>query len=405
MSELKKDYFKAYLFLYVFLLPWDLWKPQMGVLSTILFIWWLYLGKKRNYFTKLIQIRKSLPLLALFIFFTYAFVTLLWSENIHIAFDTFFRFFKYAFIIIPVFFTTVTQEEIKSLLLVFTTSLILYALFSIGIFLEIYTINNSSKANPKGIMAYAVVTPYMAIATLFSSIFFFFIKNTKVKIILSLFTILSFTALFLNNGRAGQLAFFLTLIVLSVIYRKKIFSNVKYILFAFSLVVLSLGLLTSFNKLDRFVNAFSELQNSQEKNFAGSWGQREYLWYAAAEIIQQHPLLGAGAGDNIPLLKTYEKLHPSDADYLGTFHSQHLDILTRFGIIGYILFLLPVILLLIQLKNDYLVFLLAITFFSITFFDAIGDIILLMKPYNNIFILLFTLFATAAHNLRKQKVR
>jgi len=396
VKQLKQDYFLSYLYLYILILPWDVWKPQIGVFSTILLIWWLLVGKKRGYFKKLKELIKIPTIQALGVFFLYAFVSLLWSDNYNDAFNTFFRFFKYTLIIIPVFYTSLSPEHIKYALYTLSISLLFYALFSIGIYLEFYSVYDSTKTNPKGIMAYAIVTPYMVIATLFFTIFSFF-TNKRKKVLFLVFAAISFFALFINNGRAAQLAFFLTLLSLSFLFRKELLNNLTALLSFFLILMLSIILLYNFNKLDRFINAFSELQNPQEKNFAGSWGKREYLLFAAGQIIKKHPILGIGVGDNIDALKQYENTHPSEADYLRTFHNQHLDILTRFGIIGYLLFIIPFILLLYKLRTNKLYFLLAFSFFSVTFFDSLGDIILLIKPYNNLFILLFILFCIIAY--------
>jgi O-antigen ligase len=393
---LKKDYFIDYIYLYIFLLPWDFWKPKMGVLSLILFIWWLILAKRRSYFQKLKTIQNVTALKLFLLFFLYAFSSLLWSNNIYSAFHTYFQFFKYALIMIPVLYTSLSINEAKNSLYIFSISLILYAFFSLGIYFELYTIHGSNKVNPKGFMAYAIITPYMAISTLFFIIFAFF-AHSKQKIIFTLFAIISFIALFINNGRAGQLAFFFTIILFGFLFRKKIINNMKIFFLGILTILLSIFLLYNFNKLNRFTHAFYELKNPQSKNFSGSWGQREYLWYAAGTIMKNNPLIGIGVGDNIDALKQYEKKHKSQADYIGTFHNQHLDTLTRFGIIGYILFILPIIIVLYKLRNKQFYFLLAISFFSITFFDSIGDIIILMKPYNNIYILMFILFCILAY--------
>ncbi|HIO90571.1 MAG TPA: O-antigen ligase domain-containing protein, partial [Campylobacterales bacterium] len=84
----KKDWFINYIYFYVFVMPWNFFNGQMGTLSIVLLIWWLLVGKDRGYFIKLKDIVKVKPLLLLIIFFLYAYLSLLWTENIEFAKDS-----------------------------------------------------------------------------------------------------------------------------------------------------------------------------------------------------------------------------------------------------------------------------------------------------------------------------
>ena len=208
----------------------------------------------------------------------------------------------------------------------------------------------------------------------------------------------SLIGLFINYGRAAQIGFVLTAIVLLVTYFRKNL-NLK-MLFLF-LLVLGAGVfvLNSVGKLDRFKTGFQELTKYQDiQSLEGSWGCRLYLIHASKEIILNDPIFGTGAGDNIDKLIEWTKKHPNpQTDWNRTFHNQHLEFITKYGLLGYFLLISAVVILLYQLKDLPLAFGSALTFFTFTAFDGIADIIILMKPYNNIFAMMFVLFAVIAY--------
>lgn len=81
-----------------------------------------------------------------------------------------------------------------------------------------------------------------------------------------------------------------------------------------------------------------------------------------------------------------------------------MDYLAKFGLFGYLLFLAGIFILLKELYlNDKYFFILGLIFFSIVLIDSMGDIILLMKPFNNIYVLVFVLLAILVNSKNKQE--
>ena len=403
ISHLQKNYFLTFIYLYVLIMPWNFTNGIMGFSSIILLIWWLIIGKKNGYFKKLKNILTFKPIVLLILFMLWSYLSLLWTEDYEWS-EIALKYYKYYWILIPVLFTAVTTNEAKKLLHIFIISLGIYAIFSLSIAFSLIEIINDpsntnpvSISNPRGILAYAIVTPYMAIATLSSLVLAIYSNHKNLKILFSISFIVSFTALFLNNGRIGQLSFFLTILSLMLIYRRYLF-NYKVILGISTILIGSILFFNYTGKLQHFTNGLNELKSPEKKEYDGSFGVRLYMDIAAIELIPHHPLIGAGAGDNINEFIEYTKTHPSKATWLRSYHNQHFDTLTKYGIIGYILLWGSVFMLLYSLKGNKKYFPLAFIFFSITFFDGLGDIILLMKPYNNIFTLIFILFSIIALN-------
>lgn len=390
--------FINYFYFYVFVLPWNFFNGQMGVLTITLFLWWLYLNKEHRFYKKLINLYKFTPLMLLIAFLLWSYLSLFWTTDFSAAAISL-KYYKYYWFLIPVVFTSLTREEAIKSFYVLAVSLGLYSLFSISIFLNLVQIHDhttipNSPSDPRGILAYAIVTPYMAISFFFSLLIYIFDKR-KIRYLFLFFTFSSFIAIFINNGRAGQLAFFITMIVFLIVNRKY-FLNFQTTIGSVIIIFLGLATLQYTGKLNRLTNGFSdELLQAKEKNFEGSWGGRAYMWYAAYHLIPKHPIIGAGAGDHIDEFIEFTKTHPSKVSFLRSFHNQHLDTLMKYGLIGYLLLWGSVWYLLYLLKKETNIFIfsLGLAFFCITFFDGIGDIILLMKPYNNLFILVFLLLS------------
>jgi O-antigen ligase len=405
IDKIQENYFISYVYLFIFLAPWKFFGSQMGIMSLILFIWWLIVSKQNNSFKKLKTIFKFKPLLLLLLFLLLSYSSVLWSSNLHDSIDSL-NYYKYYWIIIPVILTTFEKEEAINSLYIIFFSLFLYALFVLLIYCDFLHVVGPypdlavNSNNPTGIMPYAVVTPYMAIGSL-SSIFLLQYSKNKLERILFTIMSISFTvAMLINNGRAGQLAFFLTLILL-FFSQYRLLKNIKFLLVSIALLFLSIYGLLYFDKLSKIKAGYLELQNAKSMNFDSNWGSRAYMWYIAKDSIIKNPFFGVGIGGQKDVIINYSKKHMNT--HLRTFHNQHLDTLVKLGVIGYGLLLGSVLLLLYKLRKEKLYFMLGIVFFSITFFDSFGDILLLMKPYNNIFILFFVLFSIISNNQTQSK--
>lgn len=397
----KTESFKIFLYLWIFILPWDFTKGIMGSFSIVMFIWWVLICKKRGYLIKLKEIIYNKPLILFILFILYCYLSLLWTDNLTFGISHL-NFYKYYWLIIPILFSTLEKEDIKNILYILIFSFGLYALFSLSIFIGLFEIKGSNSSNPKGILAYAVVTVYMAISTLWAFYFYLNEENKKMKYFMLFISVISFIALFANNGRIGQISFFATIFILMIYHRQYLIEYKKTLILFIISILFGFSLLYSFGKLDRFIIGAKELIVLENTQFAGSWGHRAYMWYAAADGIPNHPFFGAGVGDTIDEFIEYGNKNPSKATWLRSYHNQHLDYLTKYGIIGYLLFLSSIFLLLKLLyeqNKDF--FIVGLIFFSIILIDSFGDIILLMKPFNNIYALVFVLLSIVIHKSKK----
>lgn len=386
-----------YLYLFIFLVPWNFFKGQIGVLTALLILLWLITFQQNGYWTRLKTIFKSKPTILFFLFIVYTYSSYFWSTNTEV-YNSSQMFFKYYWVIVPLFFSILNHEEALKGIKIFVLSFGVYALFSISIYAGLLSIGASTVDNPQGTVSYTISTPYMALGVLMSYIFAFNETNLIQKRLYYGIALISLIGLFINYGRAAQIGFVLTASILLITYFRR---NLNFKLLLIFVLALGAGVfvLNSVGKLDRFKVGFQQLTKYQEiENLEGSWGCRLYLIHASKEIIHNEPIFGAGAGDNIDQLIEWTKKHPNlQTDWNRTFHNQHLEFITKYGLIGYFLLISAVVVLLYQLKDLPLAFGSALTFFTFTAFDGIADIIILMKPYNNIFAMMFVLFAVIAY--------
>lgn len=387
INSYKFTYFISHLL--IFSIPFPLFNWQMGVLSILLLVGFLYESKLRHFEKDFIV---SLPIILLTSFLLFTYASVLWSCEQKTALKTI-NFFKYYWILVPVLYIISTKEHAYRLINTFLYSMGVYTLTILLSKFELIEFASSTSLNPQGQMAYAIATPLLGIACIFSLIKGFLGKSQK-KVFYIFLSIFFATGLSLMLGRAGQIATIFTLIVVFFLLCKE---NKKT--FYKFIMTLAISFITLFSFQEtfqkRYTEAFNDVVQSYEQNdFVGSWGVRLSAWYASTYILKEHPFIGTGVGDNMIEFQKVAELYPSlysDAIYLGGLHSQHLAFLTKLGFLGYFLFCAFLISLLYVTRKNTFAFMITLTFSSITFIDGLFDVILFMKPYNNFFAIMVAL--------------
>jgi O-antigen ligase len=392
-----------YLYLFIFLVPWNFLKGQMGALTTVLVLLWIISFKQNGYWEKFKMMITSKPIILLFAFISYTYLSYFWSINME-TYTTSQMFYKYFWFVIPLFFSILNRDEAIKGLKVLIISLGLYAVASICISFGLFEIGASTIDNPQVTLSYTISTPYMALTALMSYIIAFNENESRKKIFFYLLAFIGLIGLSINNGRAAQLGFVFTAIVLLATYFRK-HLNIKIVSAFFLVIGLGFLILNSVGKSNRLKQGFHELMFYNDiEQLEGNWGCRLYMVHGSKNIIIKNPFVGTGAGDNIDQFIEWTKKHPNPrCDFIRSFHNQHLCYITKYGFLGYFLFIGSIIVLLYQLRKNKLVFGLGLAFFLFTAFDGIADIIILMKPYNYLFAVMFALLAITANDYKSSK--
>lgn len=397
-----EDKYILFIYLYVLLMPWNFEKWQMGALTVILFTWWIIKYRKKT-IQMTYEMFQFKPMMFLFLWLAFMYLSIFWSESYKEALSHLNKFYKYYFLMIPVIFTSLNKEQAKSAIKLLFISFALYAIFSIMIYLGLFIIEEtrSTQNNPKGIMAYAIVSVYFAIGTLCFFILSAYSKNKAIKLLFISLGVICLFALLINKGRTAQVGLVLSVITLFIIYIRNI--NIKYIFIGvFISILIAFFVYDNTTIQKRYMAVSKQITKLIDKNvYSGSLGARIYFYKAAKDILKNNWLIGTGAGDNIHELikQQYCDNFPSGRLYR-SFHSQHLDTLTRYGIVGYLLLIVSIVWLLYRLRKNREYFMIGLSFFLVTFYSSLANVMLLKKPFNYIFILFFTLVSIIAYQTK-----
>lgn len=398
------DWYLSYIYFYIFMVPWYFYKIQMPSLSFILLVWTVIKYKKEI----LINIKdtiKFIPLSLLILFILYTYISSLWSNPISEGFFHVHTFQKYYLLLIPVILISLSRKNAITSIKVITVSFGFYAIYSIFIYLNIILIEGSSISNPRGHLRYLIVSQYMVIAIFLASIFTYYAQIRKEKILFFSISLLSLFALFINNSRTAQISFFMILLIFLIIFLLKRVLSLKLLLVFTVVTMFSINLLYDNNKLNRFKHAYNEtIEVFEDVKYNGSTGLRLYFNKVGFEILKENFFFGSGPKDNRIILQEIQK---KDQNYnsriLNHFHSEHMDTLTAYGIIGYSLLFLSIVLLIYSLRKQDIYFYMSLAVFLTLFFNSFANKTLSVKPLNYVYFLFFLFFTIIALKDRKTK--
>ena len=399
----KKDKYILFVYLFLFLTPWGLFKSQVAIFSLLLVIWgyFKYKGVIRERIKILWEFK---PLLLWVSFVLFCFIAVLWSESLSEGFKRVFNFHKYEILFGTALLISLNKAQainaIKVLLLSFTA----YSIFSIMIYFNIIEIVGSSSLNPKGILRFSISTQYMVITSFVAMYFAFYSKHKNEKLLYTLAAFISLFALFINYSRTSQLAFLLILFIFIVIFSLK---NIKLAIVSFLVTV---ALLFAFSQNDKMVDKFNaaieEVQNTYNNDvYSGSVGARLYFNKAGMEIIKENFFFGLGPVDNRNRLVEMEKTDKAyQFDIIKHFHSEHMEILTAYGIVGYVLVFSAIVLLVYKLRDKGLYYYISLSIFLTLFFVSFANKTLALKPLNYVYVIFFILLSIIAYRSDEKKV-
>lgn len=158
-------------------------------------------------------------------------------------------------------------------------------------------------------------------------------------------------------------------------------------------------------KLDRFKSAYLDVTTVLGTNeYKGSFGARLFFNKTGIEIFLNNMLFGTGPKDNRLLLQEIQKY---SIEYKGDngkgriinhFHNEHLDLLTAYGLVGYLMLFSSFFLVIYRLKNNKLVFYYSTSVFLTLFFSSLANKTLSVVPLNLIYIIFFILFVIIAYD-------
>lgn len=279
---------------------------------------------------------------AVLIFIGFNFLSLFWveSKNIYDALDYILKYCYFFSIFVALVY--VKKEYIYKIISAFIFGLFISELISYSIFFELITYNNVSPLNPTPFMSHLDYSIFLAFGSLLLLSRFIYEKERKYKILYGFFFLSITINLFIIGGRTGQLAFFITLLVLFF----GIFENkLKAMVLSLSVGIIIFSSAYAMSELfhSRVHLAVKDIQKVIDSNdYDSSWGKRVGAIIIATEITKENPIFGIGISDNMEFLRnSISNNSPELMHMIGYahFHNQYLQILTQTGFIGLIIFL------------------------------------------------------------------
>ena len=334
------DLDKTYQYLLIslaFLIP--LTVSGANTIIVIICFLWLFSG---DYKAKYNQIMSSKLMIASIVFYCLHVIGMLWTEDIQWGLHILHKMW-YFLLFFPILFNIVQRKYINYYLSAFLSAIALTEIASYLVWFEV--IGEFRKAyidNPTPFMSHISYNPFLAFAIYLVIHEILFNKELK-RLMLGLYSFFSIAMvfnMFITGGRAGQVVFFVMIIILILQYFKG--QRIKALI---AILLLLPGIfLTAYQTSpffkQRVYSAIDEIVNydiesvAKHQSLNSSVGGRILFTLNSWEIIKENALLGVGTGDFPIEYKKISVKHSPGSPYANNPHNMYVLILVQLGIVG-----------------------------------------------------------------------
>ncbi|NTU69047.1 MAG: O-antigen ligase family protein [Chlorobiaceae bacterium] len=315
-----------------FIMP--MWVAPTNILAGLILLLWLIQGDYRADFEK---VRNNKLVWAVSAFVTLNFVGFLWTSDVDNGWQVAGR--ESLLMLIPLFMMVLRDEHVNAAIGSFMASMMLSAILSIMLYLGINTafFVYDCPQDFAPFMSHISYTPYLVIAA-YISLYTLLLDQSaswQKKTLSAIIATAMAVVIFISNGRAGQVMFFMMIGLIIFQYYN------KQLLRALILAVVSIPLIIfiAYKSSDRFSDRITDVIEdvngySHNSKSAGATGQRIIMARNAIEIIRKHPIIGVGTGDfKSEFAEVAKRNTPGYTDAFHP-HNMYLLELAQFGIIG-----------------------------------------------------------------------
>mgnify|MGYP005988073957 CR=1 FL=1 len=336
-NKSRQDYINYLIFLFAFCIsfPIEIIRP----ITLLMIVLWI---TDRTSYPKLPKVKLFL-LFGIFIFFCILSYT--WSDVSVKEASYYIRRYWYFF---PAFiiFKYLKKENFDIAISLFLSGIFMSEVLSYGNLFGLWEVGIGSMSNPRVFMHHSIYGIFLSIVSLFL-VFKLLIEEKNKFWFINLFFFISITInIFVNSGRTGYFVFALSLITILFIKNIKNIKNMTKqltISIAFVIVIVLLAFNLSNNFKNRIQLIETDILKILDNNYNTSIGARIGFWIITKEILINDPFLGSGIANHNNLKnEIVNKKYQNSKKYLKSlvhFHNMHLEYLSMYGIIGYLLFL------------------------------------------------------------------
>ncbi len=314
-----------------------LYRPWVTLATTTIFVLWIIGERLGNYATRLKGHRLTLAVLC---FVGLNIVSLLWSAD-PIAGVKYLTKYRYL-LLLPMVASAARPIYRRYAVNAFELAAGASVLLSLGVYVDLLRIRDSHPGNPSPVMAHLDYGLLLAFAALLILARVLYIEMPVLRrTAWSGLAMLVIVGLFINIGRAGQLAFVggLAVLVIHWTIGRPIRIRVAIIVGTLlSLIALWFALPTIQTRVQQ---SRSDLTAALvHHRYDGNLGGRVAAFVVARDVFRENPLLGTGVGSNMPAFRTaidtrFPQFKPSIYWY-PHFHNQYTQIATELGLAGLI---------------------------------------------------------------------
>jgi len=318
-----------------FLLPLTVVGNNIAIWLIIIF--WSLSG---DYARKFHEINKNNLALISSVFFVIHIVALIWTENIPWGIEMSRKMLPFLFVL-PVLLTLSRRENIRYYCGAFLLAMLISVFFSFLVWFEIIApFKNATVGNPTPFTSHISYNPFLAFAfyLVLEKLLFGKPLTQLMRSIYIIFAIAIVIDIFITGGRAGQVMFFLSLIILALQYFKQ--SKLKALSFSFLLIFSVVFIAYSSSLIFKTrLDAISDDIKSFEVNKNTPVGLRINFALNTFELIKISPIFGIGTGDFPDEYKKINQIKSPEAHITIQPHNMYLLLFAQFGVLVLTVFL------------------------------------------------------------------
>jgi len=318
-------------------------RAVISIISVLLPVIWIIEG---NFKYKFQIIKNNKALLFFTLFIAFSLLSLLWTQNFIDAKRPV-RLFVY-YLDLIVIATSFNPKYTYRIINAFLVGIFISVFIAYGVAFELWQFKYASPNDPSPFMLHLEYSIFLAFASILLLNRVISKKyTTKEKIIYGLFFIAVVGNLFLTQGRTGQVAFIIALLILPMMHFKiSIKSFIISSAIIASIIAITYNVDKTFNaRVSYTINSISEVSNN---HFNNALSMRLAYYVVTPGILKEHLLAGVGIGDYQDAIrqeidkKQYSYFSKRVREFVKKYnpHSQYVVIVLQTGLIGLILFIL-----------------------------------------------------------------
>ena len=322
--------------IYAFLLPIS--RGGISILTALLFILWIFSEDFKN---KIEFLKSNKTIIYLFAFIGFSLLSLLWSSNMSSGLY-YIRKYWY-FLTIIVIASSVEKKYLHYMVSAFLSGMLISEIISYGVFFELWSLKNATVDFPNPFMSHIQYSMFLAFTSLLLLSRIFYEKSLNLKIIYSMFFLMTTANLFINAGRTGQAAFAFSLFIVGFLHVKnKLVAFLGMSVLLFGILFTSYTISPNFKaRVDIGVEDIKKIVSKED--YCSSIGLRFAVWQIGGEIFLDNPIFGIGVTNDMNTLKQkIDSKHPNMkcAKIMPSYHNFYIQTAVHLGLIGLILYLM-----------------------------------------------------------------